>query len=90
MIDYYLLDYSIMYQYFNMPDVRAEIDNLEETSESLYGLVNMLNEPYNEKKMNLALSQNLFSKLKWNGNHLKYKNHKATNYYVLLKHNMLV
>ena len=90
MIDYYLLDYSIMYQYFNMADVRSEIDNLEETSESLYDLVNMLNDPYNEKKMNLTLSQNLFSKLKWNGKHLKYKNHKVTNYYMLLKHNMLV
>ena len=84
MIDYYLLDYSIMLQYFNIPHIKEEIDNLEVTSESLYSLVDMLNEPYDEIKMQKALDENLFSKLRWNGVHKEFCHGKKTAYSVLL------
>ena len=85
MLDYYLLDYSIMFQYFNLPDIKEMIDDLDVTSETLYSVVNMLNKPYNEEMLEKALNENLFSKLRWNGKHkLKNKNQK-TNYAVLIE-----
>ena len=87
MLDYYLLDYSIMFQYFNMADVRKEIDSLDVTSESLYDLVGMLNKPYDDERLNKALSENLFSKLRWNGKHIEYTRGKETNYHRLLEIN---
>lgn len=68
-IDYYLLDYSIMFQYFNLDDVKAMIDNLENTSEGLYDLVSVLDKPYEETMLNKILDENLFSKLVWNKKH---------------------
>lgn len=90
MIDYYLLDYSIMFQYFNIPEIKETIDGLEVTSETLYSLVSILNKPFDEAKLKVALDQNLFSKLKWNGSH-KLKTHNIeTNYAVLLRMNNLL
>ena len=79
-VDYYLLDYSIMYQYYNMADIRNLIDDLEYTSEGLYDLVAILDEPYQEDKLNRVLSENLFSKLVWNK---KHENKLGTNYQYL-------
>ncbi len=84
MLDYYLLDYSMMFQYFNMPDIKAMIDSLDLTSETLYGLVDILNEPYDEEALNKALKENLFSKLRWNGSWKKENGGMKTNYSVLL------
>ena len=65
-IDYYLLDYSIMLAYWNISWVKDLIDNLEYTSEGLYDLVAILNDPYDETKLNKILSENILSKLVWN------------------------
>ena len=81
-IDYYLLDYSIMLQYYSFPDVRKIIDELEYTSEGLYDLVAILDEPYNKDNLEKVLSQNLFSKLVWNKRHDNPL--KETNYSYLL------
>ena len=83
-IDYYLLDYSIMFQYFNMDDIRSLIDNLEPTSEGLYELVSLLDKPYDEARLDSVLSNNLFSKLVWNEDWKKEAKGKETNYSVLL------
>ena len=80
-IDYYLLDYSIMYQYYKLDDIKKLIDSLEYTSEGLYDLVAILDDPYDENKLNEILSKNLFSKLVWNQKHnVSLKN---TNYQYL-------
>ncbi len=65
-IDYYLLDYSIMLAYLNLDDIRKAIDSLPYTSEGLYDLVNILNDPLDKEKLHAVLSENLFSKLVWN------------------------
>ena len=83
-IDYYLLDYSIMFQYFNISDVREMIDNLAYTGEGLYQLVAILDEPYDKAKLDKILSENLFSKLIWNKKHRE--SGKETNYLYLLNH----
>ena len=82
-IDYYLLDYSIMFQYFNLDDIRSLVDNLEPTSEGLYELVSILNEPYDEARLKSVLSDNLFSKLVWNENWKKENRGLRTNYALL-------
>ena len=81
-IDYYLLDYSIMFQYFNIPYVREIIDGLDYTGEGLYQLVSILDDPYDKVKLEKVLSENLFSKLVWNKKHRKTDN--ETNYQHLL------
>ena len=68
-VDYYLLDYSIMLQYFELPDVKAMIDGLEYTSEGLYDLVSILDKPYDKEKLEKILADNIFSKLVWNKKH---------------------
>ena len=67
-----------------MPDIKAMIDSLELTSETLYGLVDILNEPYDKEALNKALKENLFSKLRWNGSWKKENGGMKTNYFVLL------
>ena len=89
-VDYYLLDYSIMLAYWTFPDVHTVIDSLEYTSEGLYQLVAILDDEYNYEKLNQILSENIFSKLVWNQNH-KIKNAGIeTNYVHLLKENGLM
>ena len=83
-IDYYLLDYSIMFQYFNLEDIKSLIDNLEPTSEGLYELVSLLDKPYDEVRLESVLSANLFSKLVWNEDWKKTSHGQQTNYSVLL------
>lgn len=79
-IDYYLLDYSIMLAYWNIPWVKDEIDNLEYTSEGLYDLVAILNEPYEKEAVSRILSTNTFSKLIWNQKLKKVEKNKPTVY----------
>ncbi len=82
-IDYYLLDYSLMLAYYNLSDVRKVIDSLPNTSETMYRLVEILNERYNKGELEKVLDENLFSKL---NRYLKYKKEKGgeiTNYGVL-------
>lgn len=81
-VDYYLLDYSIMLQYFELPDIKEMIDGLDYTSEGLYDLVGILDEPYDKEKLDKILSENIFSKLVWNQKH-DHKE-KETNYSYLL------
>ena len=74
-VDYYLLDYSIMLQYFNLPDIKSLIDNLEYTSNGLYELVSILDKPYDREKLEKVLTENIFSKLVWNKNHMNNSSH---------------
>ena len=80
-IDYYLLDYSFMLQYWNLDFFRSTVDNLDYTSKGLYDLVGILNQPLNRKQLEQILSDNLFSKLVWNK---KYDKRRVTNYHYLL------
>ena len=68
-IDYYLLDYSIMFQYFNLQYAREMIDSLDYTSEGLYDLVAILDKTYDKEQVDRILSENMFSKLIWNQKH---------------------
>lgn len=86
-VDYYLLDYSIMLAYWTFPDVHAVIDSLEYTSEGLYQLVGILDDTYDPGKLNQILSENIFSKLVWNQNHKIDNAMPETNYIHLLKKN---
>lgn len=79
-IDYYLLDYSIMLAYWNIPYVHDMIDSLRPTSDGLYKLVNMLDDEFDEAKLNGVLQENIFSKLVWNVDHKYYRHGKLTNY----------
>lgn len=64
-IDYYLIDYIIMYGYWHDIKIKEAIDNLEYTSESLYQLVRILNKKYSKETIDQLLSENHFSKLNW-------------------------
>lgn len=79
-IDYYLLDYSIMLAYWNISWVKNLIDDLEYTSEGLYDLVEILNRPYDQNIVNKILQENIFSKLVWNQKLKKMKDNKLTIY----------
>lgn len=84
-IDYYLLDYSLMLAYWNFDDIRHMIDELPYTSETLYGLVRILNNPFDKKELNQLLNENIFSKL---NRYIKYKtmrNGLPTNYAKLMQ-----
>lgn len=83
-IDYYLLDYSIMLAYWKFDDIHSMIDNLDSTSEGLYELVSILNNPYDKNKVSRILSDNLFSKLVWNQKHRCHIDGKDTVYGFLL------
>lgn len=83
-IDYYLLDYSIMLAYWNISWVKDLIDNLEYTSEGLYDLVGILNKPYDKDKLDNILQNNVFSKLVWNQKLLKRTKKQQTIYDFLL------
>lgn len=87
-IDYYLIDYIIMYGYWHNDKIRATIDDLEYTSESLYELVKILNRPYSEKKVKRLLEENIFLKLNWRKNCRQINCGKHTNFYYL-KNNKL-
>ena len=83
-IDYYLLDYSVMLAYWSMDDIKAMIDNLDETSEGLYELVSILDKPYDEQLVKTILDANLFSKLVWNQKHKYHVDGEETVYQHLL------
>lgn len=70
LIDYLMIDYLIMIAYRNFPEVKEEIDNLHFTSERLYDLVGLLNEPYDADEFKKLEAECLCSKLNW---HPKYK-----------------
>lgn len=83
-IDYYLLDYSIMLAYWSMDDIRQMIDSLEYTSEGLYELEASLDSPYDPVETGRILEENLFSKLVWNKRHKKERGGMKTVYGFLL------
>lgn len=65
MIDYYLLDYTIMYAYSNNDEIKNRIDNLPYTSSSLYEIMNIINESADGSRINQLERENVFSKLNW-------------------------
>ncbi len=79
-IDYYLLDYSFMLQYFSMPDIKDLIDNLDYIGEGVYDLVSILETPYSIDRVNKILLNNTFSKLVWNKKHRKTKTYSVYQY----------
>ena len=70
LVDYLMIDYVIMTAYNEFEDVKEEIDSLEYTSERLYDLVGMLDQPYDRKWLEELEKDCLFSKLDW---HRKYR-----------------
>ena len=84
-VDYYLLDYSIMLAYYEFSDIHDYIDSLDFTSEGLYRLVDLLDMPYDENVIKDVLSENMFSKLVWNVKHLMAKDGKESIYGYLIK-----
>lgn len=69
-VDYLMTDYSFWIAYQEFPDIKKEIDSLPWSSERLYDLVHLLNEPYDEIEAKSLFSDCIFSKLDW---HKKYK-----------------
>lgn len=65
MIDYYLLDYTIMHAYLHNKTIRKRIDNLEYTPSSLYDIIAIINEPASKTKLLPLEKENIFSKLNW-------------------------
>ena len=65
MIDYYLLDYTIMHAYFNNDSIRHVIDSLSYTSSSLYEIMKIIDEPAEGSKLRQLEDENVFSKLNW-------------------------
>lgn len=65
MIDYYLLDYTIMHAYRNNAEIRNAIDSLEYTSPSLYEIINNINKPASSIDLKKIEKENIFSKLNW-------------------------
>lgn len=82
-VDYYLLDYTIMLAYWTYDDIRKMIDDLPYSSESLYELVESLDQPYNQEALDRILNSSLFSKLRWDKSFKTKANGKRTNYDVL-------
>lgn len=70
LVDYLMIDYILMIAYQEFPDIKKEIDSLPWSSERLYDLVHLLNEPYDEIEAKSLFSDCIFSKLDW---HKKYK-----------------
>lgn len=65
MIDYYLLDYTIMHAYRNNDSIRSLIDNLKYTPPSLYEIVKAINMPADSINLTQIEQENIFSKLNW-------------------------
>ena len=68
LINYYLIDYIIMYGYWNSSAIREYIDGLEYTSTTLYEIYSLLDKPLDESRIMRLLQENKFSKLSWKGN----------------------
>lgn len=82
-VDYYLLDYTIMLAYWTYDDIRSMIDALPYTSEALYDLVEILDKPYDKEETDRILSSTLFSKLRWDKKFRTEEEGKKTTYAVL-------
>lgn len=65
MLDYYLLDYIIMYGYYNNADIKALIDQLKYTPTSLYDIIHNINKTYTAIDLIKIENDNIFSKLNW-------------------------
>ena len=70
LVDYLMIDYILMIAYQEFPDIKEEIDSLPWSSERLYDLVHLLNEPYDGIEAKTLFDDCIFSKLDW---HKKYK-----------------
>lgn len=79
-IDYFLLDYTLMVAYRNFPDIKAEINTLPYSSERLYDLVSILSKEYDKNYFDTLMNECLFSKLDWHKNYKETKNGKETYY----------
>lgn len=80
LVDYYLLDYIIMYGYLHNEEIKNLIDSLPNTSETLYGIVDVLNKPKNENNIQRLMKENILSKLNWRIDCKLSRNGKETNY----------
>ena len=69
-VDYLCTDYFFYIAMQEYPEIRREIDALPWSSERLYDLVHLLDEPYDEQHFKALMSECIFSKLDW---HRKYK-----------------
>ena len=65
MVDYYLLDYTIMHAYKNNTEIKKLIDGLSYTSPSLYKIIENINKPVEEINIKQLEEDNIFSKLNW-------------------------
>lgn len=70
LIDYLMIDYLIYIAYLEFDDIHKEIDSLDYSSERLYDLVKMLNQPFDKSYFDALRDECIFSKLDW---HKKYK-----------------
>lgn len=69
-VDYLCTDYFFFIAMQEYQEIKNEIASLPFSSERLYDLVKMLDEPYEEKYFNELKNECIFSKLDW---HKKYK-----------------
>ena len=63
MIDYYLIDYIIELMYETIPSIRQCIDEVDVNNVDAFELVNILNEPYDDKRLSSFLGEHQFNKL---------------------------
>lgn len=70
LVDYLMIDYMITLAMQEFPEIREEIENLPFSSERLYDLVHMLDEPFDEREFCRLKEECIFSKLDW---HKKYR-----------------
>ena len=83
MVDYYLIDYTIMFGYKTNPEIRKVIDSLEYTPSSLYQIIDEINDPLDEERLLKVEEENIFSKLNWRITPKETVKGKRTNYSLL-------
>ena len=79
-IDYYLIDYIIMYGYYNAEWIKNVIDSLDYTGETVYAFREMLNKQYNDLYTRKIINDNVFEKLNWRIKCKEHTNNKLTTY----------
>lgn len=83
-IDYYIIDYFILIAYHNFDEIRYLIDNVELNNIYAFELVKILNEPFDQIKMENVLTRNQFNKLSHKKQTILVNDGKPTNYAMML------
>jgi hypothetical protein len=86
LLDYFLIDLSILITYQNMPLVKMEIDGLQKYQFDLFKLQFNFAEPFNDDRYKQLTANTSFHKLSWKGTYPELtKSEQITNFGFILK-----